>query len=327
MIGEAQARERRRLSLGPITALVIAVGIGAAPLRAQATPRMPLPPAASAAFERGEYAAALQSVEDALSRCAPSPERPDRCFDLLLVAANLSLRTERLVQAEDYLRRANQLAGSISPEDRVAIAAIDNRAFILQARGRQAEAEQIMRRTLATRRRLFGECSASTGSSYDNLGMNLHQQRRTRAAAPYLRLGLASHRCALGEAHPDTASSYNNVAFNLAALGGPASLVENYLRRAVLAGAASQGDDHPQQIARLRALAFVLEAATGQPVESYALYARVQAAERRRAELGPLSGDGARERELNIVRPHALGQIRAAWLAAQASAPAEKGSR
>jgi CHAT domain-containing protein/tetratricopeptide (TPR) repeat protein len=152
----------------------------------------------------------------------------------------------------------------------------------LNAQGKYAEAEPLLRRALEIYRTVLGETQPHTATSYDNVAYNLDAQGKYAEAEPLLRRALEIRRIALGEDHPDTAQSYNNVAMNLNAQGKYAE-AEPLLRRALETYRTALGEQHPHVATSYNNIAYNFNA-QGKYAEAELLFRR--ALEIRRAALG-----------------------------------------
>jgi len=117
-------------------------------------------------------------------------------------------------------------------------------ADALLARGQYWEAQPLLEKVLAIRRKVLGEEHPDTATSYNNLSLSLNPQRKYAAAEAGYKKALDIYRKTLGEEHPSTATSYTNLAGNLNAQGKYAAAEESYkkalaIRRKVL------GKEHP----------------------------------------------------------------------------------
>jgi hypothetical protein len=140
--------------------------------------------------------------------------------------------------------RAVQGEGQELQKEYAGLPALENQAMALVARGRYREAQPLLDRALAIRRKVLGEEHPDTATSYDNVAFNLNAQGKYVAAEEGHRKALGIYRKVLGEEHPDTAGSYNNLALNLTAQAKYAAAEEGNrkaleIRRKVL------GEEHP----------------------------------------------------------------------------------
>ncbi|MBX3594696.1 tetratricopeptide repeat protein [Sphingomonas sp.] len=114
---------------------------------AAAAERAPIPADASAALEGGDAAGALALAQAAAERCTASARERDACFDIWEFVAQAGLAADRADVAEIGARRAIAL---VAPDSEDGIGAAVVLASVLQARGRYADAEPLLRAALAT---------------------------------------------------------------------------------------------------------------------------------------------------------------------------------
>ena len=117
-------------------------------------------------------------------------------------------------------------------------------ADALVSKGRYKEAQPLLNKALALRRKVLGEEHPATATSYLNVAYNLNAQGKYAEADPLYRKALAIFRKVLGEEHPATATSYNNLASNLNAQGRYAE-AEPLLRKSLAIRQKVLGEEHP----------------------------------------------------------------------------------
>lgn len=123
---------------------------------------------------------------------------------------------ETLSFREANLARAQQDLGD---EDQYTISALQRLAFVLEALGRDKEAEPHRRKGLELRIKVFGESHPETGRAYSNLAGNLADLGRHADAEPLLRKTLEIYQKAHGENHAMTAFAYSSLSLNLTIRG------------------------------------------------------------------------------------------------------------
>jgi hypothetical protein len=140
----------------------------------------------------------------------------------------------RLVLKQDALAR----------KEYASIVSLQSQADVLMAKGRYREAQSLLEKILAIRRKVLGEDHSNTASSYNNLATNQDAQGKHALAEVGHRKALAIRLEVLGEDHPDTAESYNNLAANQDAQGKHIQAEEGY-RKALAIYRKVLGEDHP----------------------------------------------------------------------------------
>jgi CHAT domain-containing protein/tetratricopeptide (TPR) repeat protein len=152
-------------------------------------------------------------------------------------------------------------------------------AEALVGKGRHREAQPLLEKVLAVRRKVLGEEHPDTAYSYNNLAYSVENQGRYKEAEEGYQKALGIYRKVFGEEHPDTAASYNNVAFNLNAQGRYQEAQEGHqkalaIRRKVL------GEEHPETAQSYNNVAFNLEA-QGRYKDAQELYQKALAIRRK----------------------------------------------
>ncbi len=289
----------RRGLADPRAALAAAEGLrgklaAAADLYA-GTPAADALAAAAAAQAGGDPAAAQAALQDALvladaeiSRAARladlagnlAAERGDtvRAAVLFGRAAALEASYSNLLAAETWARQAGDVAtagsyavpllraavgsfGQGSAQHGAALAAI---AQTYVAAGRAAEAEPLLRESIAIAEGPRGARDAEYAMRLNNLGIILRLQNRNAEAEQLMRKAIEVDREVLGERHPDVAARLANLADLLAATGR-APEAEGVYRQAAEIARQTLGADDPETAARLLALAGFLQATGSDP--------------------------------------------------------------
>jgi non-specific serine/threonine protein kinase/serine/threonine-protein kinase len=174
-------------------------------------------------------------------------------------------REGKLSAAEDLYRRAlaidvknNRAEDSMDDEH--------NLGVLLRFEKRPAEAEAMLRRSLATRERISGSEQASSAQTMNQLAYALHDEGKLSEAEKYARESLAISRKLLGEEHPDVAVSSNHLGTLLRDEGKPEE-AEGMLRQAAAIAQRTLGPDQADT-ARIEANLGDLLAQRGKLVES-----------------------------------------------------------
>jgi tetratricopeptide (TPR) repeat protein len=135
---------------------------------------------------------------------------------------------------------------------------LQRQADALVAGGRYREAQPVLEKILAVRRKVLGEEHPYTAASSNNLAHSLNAQGKYAAAEEGSRQALAIRRKTLGEEHPDTAAGYYNLASILNAQGRFAAAAEGY-RQALAVNRKTLGEEHPQTARSYNGLAVNLQ--------------------------------------------------------------------
>jgi serine/threonine protein kinase len=128
--------------------------------------------------------------------------------------------------------RQVQKQGGAARKEYAAIAALQSQADALVGKGGYRDAQPLLEKILAIRRKVLGEEHPATATSYNNLAANQNPQGRYAQAEEDCRKALAIHRKRLGEDHPHTAASYDNLAANQADQGRYADAEDNWQKAA-----------------------------------------------------------------------------------------------
>jgi len=89
---------------------------------------------------------------------------------------------------------------------------LNNLGQVYKAEGREAEAEPLIKHSLAIREKLLGPGHPDVARSLNNLADLYQRQRRYGDAEPLFKRALAIREATVGAEHPDTAMSVNNLA-------------------------------------------------------------------------------------------------------------------
>ena len=89
---------------------------------------------------------------------------------------------------------------------------MNNLGQVYKAEGREAEAEPLIKHSLAIREKLLGPGHPDVARSLNNLADLYQRQRRYGDAEPLFKRALAIREATVGAEHPDTAMSVNNLA-------------------------------------------------------------------------------------------------------------------
>lgn len=137
--------------------------------------------------------------------------------------------------------------------------ALNNLAILLKATNRLAEAEPLMRRTLAIEEQSYGDQHTNVAIRLSNLAQLLQDTNRLAEAEPLMRRALAMGERLYGPEHPKIATSLNNLALLLKATNRLAE-AEPLISRALAIDEQSFGDQHTNVARDLNNLAVLLQA-------------------------------------------------------------------
>jgi hypothetical protein len=150
----------------------------------------------------------------------------------------------------------------------------------LHDRGKYAQAEPLLRQTLAIQRQVLGEEHPDTATSLHNLALNLGAQGRHAQAEPLLRQALTIYRKVVGEEHPYyTARSLKSLAVNLENQG-QTTQAEPLIRQALAIQRKMLGEESPEIAMSLHDLAYNLDG-QGQYAQAEPLLRQALAIQRR----------------------------------------------
>jgi tetratricopeptide (TPR) repeat protein len=181
--------------------------------------------------EAGKFEAALAIAEE----LAAMRTRLQGANHWQAVDAKYAAEAVRKVSSAEKDGRAKYTAGFSHQRQAVA----------LVGEGRYRDAQPLLEKVLAVRRKVLGEEHPDTARSYNNVAYTLKAQGRYREAEEGFKKALAICRKVLGEEHPDTANGYNNVAFNLDARGRHKEAEEGF-RKALAIRRKVLGEEHSQ---------------------------------------------------------------------------------
>jgi tetratricopeptide (TPR) repeat protein len=250
---------------------------------------------AAVAQAAGDLAAAQTALNEAVVAAEAEVSRAARLFhaagelaaqrgDVLLAArafvraAALEPSYPHLLSAERWARQAGDLVtaqsyavpllqtavrsfGQGSAAHGEALAAI---AQTMVAASRFAEAEPLLRESIAIAESPQGTRDADYAQRLNNLGVILRAQGRTAEAERLFRQAVEVDRTVLGERHPDVPARLGNLGELLAATGR-AEEAETVFRQAAEVSRQVLGLDSPETAARLVGLAAFQQANGGNP--------------------------------------------------------------
>jgi tetratricopeptide (TPR) repeat protein len=229
---------------------LFALGCLAAALPGGAAAAGPQPKPPWQRLLQGDDAKKAQELEQRLG----SLQEAGKFEEALPVAQRLAELRERLQgadhweavnarQAVEAVRRAlRQVKGR--REEYAASFAWQRQAYGLVERARYREAQALLEKVLAARRKVLGEGHPDTAGSYNDVAYTLSAQGQYAQAQPLYEKALAIRRKVLGEGHPDTAESYNNLAYNLNVQGQYAQ-AQPLLEKALAIHRKTLGEEHP----------------------------------------------------------------------------------
>ncbi len=235
--------------------LVLVIGFGIA------MPRMPVSAQTTAPKEAQPSAPGLRKLAGDLEKRADQLDeqidkalKADRWDEAIARARKLlALRTRvqgpkhfETVDA-DWRLKGLQRVAPMPREDRVAYQSshtIDEQWEPLVEKGKYAQAQTLVEKGLAIRRRLLTDDHPDTADSYNNVAYTLWKQGKYAPAQPLFEKGLEIRRRLLSDDHPKTATSFNNVANNLEKQGKYAQ-AQPLFKKALEINHRLFTDDHP----------------------------------------------------------------------------------
>jgi tetratricopeptide (TPR) repeat protein len=147
--------------------------------------------------------------------------------------------------------------------------------ILLLSKAAYAEAEPLLRRSLAIDEAAYGPEHPTVATALNNLAQLLKATNRLAEAEPLMRRTLAIDEAAYGPDHPTVATALNNLAGLLKATNRLAE-AEPLMRRTLAIDEAAYGPDHPTVARDLNNLAMLLQA-TNRLAEAEPLYRRALA--------------------------------------------------
>jgi tetratricopeptide (TPR) repeat protein len=123
------------------------------------------------------------------------------------------------------------------PEHPAVATLLNNLGQVAKVTGRYAEAEPLIRRSLAIREKVLGQDHPDVARSLNNMADLYERQNRYADAEPLYRRALSIRERAVGLDHPETATSTNNFA-NLLRLEGRVNDALPLLARLIVTGRA-----------------------------------------------------------------------------------------
>lgn len=133
---------------------------------------------------------------------------------------------------------------------------MNNLAQVLKSEGREADAEPLIKRSLAIREKALGRDHPDVARSLNNLADLYQRQGRYADAEPVFKRALAIREQAVGPNHPDTVASVNNLASLYQAEGDSADALP--LVERMIASGSAQLLGGQQRLGFLTALPFQL---------------------------------------------------------------------
>jgi tetratricopeptide (TPR) repeat protein len=203
----------------------------------------------------------------------------ENIFERALTAIEKDFADQPLVKARllqtvaDTLRDLGLLDRATGPQTRAlaiyrrvlgddhpsTLGSISNMGFLLQAQGKQSDAEPYYRQALEGRRRVLGDDHPDTLTSINNMGFLLYSRGKLAEAEAFWRQALEGRRRVLGDDHPDTLASINNMGALLDTQGKLAE-AEPYYREALEGSRRVLGDDHPDTLGSINNMGILLQA-------------------------------------------------------------------
>ncbi|WP_448658724.1 tetratricopeptide repeat protein [Sphingomonas sp. CJ99] len=185
------------------------------------TPRVPLPAAAEAAYERGDYQAADAALAPATDACLKAHGETIACYDLLAARIDVLLSLYAPGPTVEPLARMRlDIARAAYGENDVETGgAYSDYAIVLSREGRRDEAEPLIRRDLAINLAVNGPADEGTIVAYINLATNLDYQGRYEAALALREEAVKQALVGLPAEHPLVAQVHANLGYTLQNVG------------------------------------------------------------------------------------------------------------
>jgi tetratricopeptide (TPR) repeat protein len=230
---------------------------------------------------RGDDAERVKGLDNAIDEL----ERQGRFAEAMTPAREV-LAIRRRAQGEGHWEtisariegRARERIAGQPRADQSELAAVlrqQDETESLRRQGRHAEAEPLLRRMLAVRRRILGEDHPQTAESRDQLAVSLDGQGKYDETDALLRDVLAIRLRTLGDDHPQSAESYVKLAANLDNRGKSVE-AEPLHQKAMAIARRTLGEDHLDMAVFDNHLARHLDG-QGKYVEAERLYRRALA--------------------------------------------------
>ena len=164
---------------------------------------------AQRAARQAEVAAAER--DRARAEAAKSEEVSAFLIDLFKVSDPSEAQGTTTTARELLDRGAARIETDLADQPTVQATMMDVMGRVYRNRGRYDEAETLLERALAIRKKVLTPPHEDLAESLTSLGVLLHYQRRFDAAAPLYRETLAMRRALHGPTHEDIASALNNL--------------------------------------------------------------------------------------------------------------------
>jgi len=194
--------------------------------------------------------------------------------------ADLYLRRDEIVKAEQSARRAVAIRRALRGEDDPAISeSLNGLAMVYLAKMDLATAEPLFREALRIRRKQFGKADKGNVPILTNLAVVEKEKGDLAAAEGLYSEAISLARKEYGPAHPWTSILLNNLAVLLTRRGDLAGAEATY-REALAVSRRAFGEEHPSIALQLNNLASVL-VDRGQWAEAESLYRQALAMQRK----------------------------------------------
>lgn len=138
------------------SALIVAALLAANPASAQSSTRIPVPPEAITAFDRGEYGKAAEVVGPAFDTCRLGPARGDACADLAITMAMIVAMAGNAKTEPIILAALAYIDERVGPESREALGVVSALASYYDRLTLMDRILPVAQRRLALARKQFG---------------------------------------------------------------------------------------------------------------------------------------------------------------------------
>ncbi len=147
--------------------------------------------------------------------------------------------------AQELVEQAEALAVATPPSPQIVIALATTHAFVDSARGKPADAQARLEKTLSYAERTLGPDDDATTATLDHLGTVLKDEGKFADARAALERVVATRERLLGNDHPDVAGALSNLG-NVYRREGKLDDAERVDDRALAIRIAALGPDHPE---------------------------------------------------------------------------------
>lgn len=235
--------------------------------------------AAKASYQSGDYASAAEHSAKALADAARQGEHSGAMATALSLDGAIRLARADYDGAQSAFERATAILESMPERDAAALASIyNNLGEVERARGRDTEAIEWQRKTLALVETSFGSSHIQTAGALESLALALHASGELGEAEKLYERALAIMRVSLPDKDPGVMRVMANQADLLSRMGRHDEAIHS-LREIVKYDREVYGDVHPNLANSLNTLGSA-HADAGDPSAALETYAQALAIRR-----------------------------------------------